>query len=155
LAARVLEDPSGVSMELALDVSAPTVEFAGHLVDGWSGMELNWVWSKAESISIRVQRPAGATSCRLLLAGRPFTSGTALPSQRLDIDVNGVPFGQIIISTSAVIEIDLAEPPPGECIVTVGLPDAVRPCDLDTKKAENRLLAFALERILLYSNGGK
>ncbi len=155
LAARMVEGPNGISMGLTLDVSAPTAEFAGCLIAGWSGMERNWVWSKADFSSVRLKWPSGATCCRLLLVGRPFTAEPSLTSQRLDIDVNGVPFGEVIISTSAAIEVHLEEPPSdatGECIVTVGLPDAARPCDLDAKKAENRLLGFALERIMLYSD---
>ena len=43
--------------------------------------------------------------------------------------------------------------PDGKCIVTIGLPDAARPCDVDCQKpTEGRLVAFALERITLYSD---
>ena len=49
-AARMLEGPNGISMGLTLDVAAPTVEFARHLMAGWSGMELNWVWSKPDPV---------------------------------------------------------------------------------------------------------
>jgi Sulfotransferase family len=153
LGMRTLTGPNGKQLWAIVDRVAPSPEFAEHLLTGWSGLEQGWVWSNAERVSMRFEWPAGATCCRLVLVGRPFVSGTGPSSQRLIVEVDNVPFGQITISRLAAIDINLKKRPlenDSQSIIALGLPDAARPSEIDPKATEKRLLSFALERIIVY-----
>jgi len=153
---RTLTALDGRQLAAIADLSAPSAEFAERLLTGWSGMEQGSVWSNAERSSIRLDWPSGATCCRLVLVGRPLVSGTRVPNQRLNVDVDNVSFGQVAISRFAAIEINLEERPtenPDQSIIALGLPDATRPSEMDPKSTDNRLLSFALERIIVYCDG--
>lgn len=156
LNASTFPGPNRTQLTAIADRSAPSPEFAAHLLAGWSGLEQGWVWSNAERSTIRLEWPPGATCCRLVLVGRPFVSGTRTGSQRLIVGVDNVPFGQVTISRFAAIEINLAQRPAenaSQLTITLDLPDAARPVELDPKSTEKRLLGFALERIIVCCDG--
>jgi hypothetical protein len=144
----------GASLLPVLDVTfskeGPSKYYLG---SGWYSLEKEFVWTNGHRSTFRFKRPTEQGSFRLRLMGRPLIMGQLLPWQRIGLSINGETQGQAKINGFSVIEVDL----PWDLIsqhdlVTLELecPDAARPRDLDPAKTEDRLLGFALEKMIVY-----
>jgi hypothetical protein len=121
-----------------------------YLRDGWSSPEPNFTWSVGKVSVLELPRCPGAGVFIVQLILRPFVVAQALPTQRVDIAVNGQAIGSRDTRTLSVIEFEV---PPAVVTggqpftVTLGVPNAAQPRPLNGAN-DDRMLGICLERLL-------
>jgi hypothetical protein len=121
------------------------------LRQGWSSPEDGYVWSNAakSSVSLPAIRQRGAY--RLYIVGDPFTRAEKLPVQCVTVSMSGLDLGTACVRDTCVIDVPVpAAVAEAEqtVVLTLGLPDAARPSDIQGGN-DTRLLGLALRRIIL------
>jgi hypothetical protein len=161
----VAENPARVAMYLAkVSVAVPgsaTVEaafsadfsVAGHAqacrLDGWARPEAAFTWTAAHECQIKLPPLAGDGKFIFRLVGSPYVSKGRLPSQQIEILVDGELLGMCQVRDVAVLECEIPrrllennEP----IVVTLNLPTAACPRDVSGAD-DDRILALAVRSI--------
>lgn len=163
----VVEEPPAVARYLAppslLAPGSPTIEEvysasfgAGApgvegLRTGWSTSERTFTWSIGSESALELPPCSGDGPFVVQFILRPFVVPTILPTQRLEIGVNGQAIGVCDIRTLAVVEFDLpaAIAASGNPLaVTFTVPGAARPRPLNGAD-DDRVLGVCLERAVI------
>ncbi len=137
-------------------VPQATGTLAGYLGEGWSPIEDDYVWTKASQSWLHLPRPDMPADYLLRIVGKPFLYEKRLTSQRIRVEVNGCAVGEAKLLDRDTLEYSL----PWHLLSTrpaidvmLGLPDALRPCDIQGGN-DDRLLGLSLLRLSLLRLGG-
>jgi hypothetical protein len=125
------------------------------LARGWSRPEADATWSSGKESELALPvRGSGPWLVRLVV--RPYVFKDLLPMQRMTISVGGTELGSVTLTNQAVIEVEVAEPPGADGLLrlTLGLPDAARPRDLNPTSVDDRLLGVLLSRVTVFAEHG-
>jgi len=119
---------------------------------GWSTPERAFTWSVGTESVLELPAIAdeGASLIVQLLL-RPFVVAERLPSQRLELTVNGQAVGACDLQTNAIVEFELPTNPEradAPITLTLGVPNAAAPRPL-TGAEDDRVLGICLERIII------
>lgn len=117
---------------------------------GWSAPEPNFTWSVGKESVLELSRCPSAGVFVIQLMLRPFDVAQALPTQRIDISVNGQAIGTREIKTLSMIEFEVPQAVvvAGQAVtVTLGVPNAAQPRPLNGAN-DDRVLGVCLERLL-------
>lgn len=121
-----------------------------YLKTGWSTSERNFTWSIGIESAVELPPCPEDGTYLVQLMMRPFVVPTILPSQRVEIGVNGKAIGACDIKTLAMVEFEVpaAIAASGRPIaLTIAVPGAARPRPLNGAD-DDRVLGICLERML-------
>jgi len=125
---------------------------ASFLTTGWSSPERAFTWSVGTESVIEIPPlPESGETLVIQLGLRPFVAPPALPSQRLEISVDGRTIGACDLRTQALVEFELpADPARAQAPITVmlGIPGATAPRPL-TGAEDDRVLGICLDRLTI------
>ena len=119
-----------------------------YLRTGWSTSERNFTWSIGSESVIELPPCVGEGPFILQLILRPFVVATILPTQRVEIGINGQAIGATELRTMAMIEFEIpaAVAASGNPLtLTITVPGAARPRPLNGAD-DDRVLGICLER---------
>ncbi len=145
-------DPTGPSTQILKSIDfGENGTGRDYQLDGWSVTERTFTWTNAASSRLELPAMPPGALCVLRLIGNPYVVEGKIPSQHIEVAVNGTIVGEAHVRDIAVIECELPrdllrDREPVE--ITLHLRTAARPKELSGID-DDRLLAFALHRIVL------
>jgi hypothetical protein len=148
-----------VEAQLALSVKFGTGgQDLQHLSIGWSWPEDGFTWTVGEESLILLDRPAQAGDFMLEITGSPAVEAGFVAAQRVYVLVNRWYAGRFMLdrydSLRCRFNWDVVRDHP-RIAITLLLPDAYRPCDVDPKNGDQRRLALAVTTIKLFRLGAE
>lgn len=122
------------------------------LSSGWSSPERAFTWSVGTESVIEIPPQPGAEETLIVqISLRPFIAPSVLPTQRLEVTVDGRPVGVCDLRTQALVEFELpsdAARVESPITIVLGVPGAAAPRPL-TGAEDDRILGVCLDRLTI------